>query len=212
MLNPDPFEKYTGEYEAWFDKNHWAYESELEAVRSQLPERGKGIEIGVGSGRFAGPLGIKTGVDPSSTMRELAEKRGIKTFDAKAEKLPFNDASFDYALMVVTICFLNDAVAALRETYRILKTDGVLVVGFVDKDSFLGKQYQEKKSRSKFYQSARFYSVKEVIHMTQEAGFSQLNIVQTLFGDIQKMDAADFFKEGYGQGAFVVLKVRKRGG
>ena len=212
MLNPDPFEKYAGEYEAWFDKNHWAYESELEAVRSQLPERGEGIEIGVGSGRFAGPLGIRIGVDPSIAMRALAEKRGIKMFNAKAEELPFNDASFDYALMVVTICFLDNVVAALQETYRILKADGVLVVGFVDKDSFLGKQYQEKKSRSKFYQSARFYSVKEVIHMTQEVGFSQLNIVQTLFGDIQKMDTADLFKEGYGQGAFVVLKVRKRGG
>lgn len=206
MLNPDPFEKYTGEYEAWFDKNHWAYESELEAVRSQLPERGKGIEIGVGSGRFAGPLGIKIGVDPSSAMRALAEKRGIRTLDAKAEKLPFNDDSFDYALMVVTICFLDDVLAALRETCRILKADGVLVAGFIDKNSFLGKQYQKKKSTSKFYQSARFYSVDDVIRSAKDAGFRRFSFRQTLFGEIQGMQLADPVRDGYGQGSFVVIK------
>jgi SAM-dependent methyltransferase len=209
MPNTEPFEKYAEEYEAWFEKNPWAYNSEVEALRTQLPASGLGVEIGVGSGRFAGPLGIKVGVDPSASMRALAERRGIRGMDAKAEKLPFEDASFDYVLMVTTICFLDDVLAAFREVIRILKPEGVFVIGFVDKDSVLGRQYQEKKDKSKFYRSARFYSPGEVTSMAREAGFKRFSYVQTLFGSIREMDRTDSLKEGVGHGSFVVIKAGK---
>lgn len=206
MPNIEPFETYAEDYEAWFERNPWAYQSELAAIRSQLPTSGLGVEIGIGSGRFAGPLGIKVGIDPSVSMRALAEKRGINVLDAQAENLPFENGSFDYALMVTTICFLDDVQAAFRETFRILKPEGVLVVGFVDRDSSLGREYQKKKTASRFYASARFYSVDDVIRMAQEAGFRRFHCVQTLFGDIQQMDRIDPVKEGEGHGSFVVIK------
>jgi ubiquinone/menaquinone biosynthesis C-methylase UbiE len=209
MPNIEPFETYAGDYEAWFERNPWAYQSELEAVRSQLPASGLGVEIGVGSGRFAGPLGIRVGVDPSASMRALAERRGINVLDAQAEKLPFENFSFDYALMVTAICFLDDVPAAFREAFRILKPEGALIVGFVDRDSSLGGEYQKKKTASRFYSSARFYCVDDVIRMVQEAGFRRLHCVQTLFGDIRQMDRIDPVKEGKGQGAFVVTKAEK---
>jgi len=59
-----PFEEYTKRYEDWFKKNKFAYESELLAVKELIPANGEGIEIGVGSGKFAEPLGIKLGVEP----------------------------------------------------------------------------------------------------------------------------------------------------
>ena len=61
-----PFEQYASRYESWFSKHRFAYKSELEAVRRQLPWGKNGIEIGVGSGRFAAPLGIKLGLEPSA--------------------------------------------------------------------------------------------------------------------------------------------------
>ena len=209
MPDTDPFETYAGDYEAWFERNPWAYQSELSAIRSQLPTNGLGVEIGVGSGRFAGPLGIKVGVDPSASMRTLAEKRGINVIDAKAEKLPFKDASFDHALMVTTVCFLDDVPAAFREVIRILKPDGILVIGFIDKDSVLGRQYQEKKDKSRFYRLAKFYSPGEVTSMAQEAGFKRFQYVQTLFWNIRQMDRVDPLKEGFGHGSFVVIKAEK---
>src|SRR5512138_1468145 len=51
-------------YEAWFTENPFAYVSELHAVRALLPQ-GSGLEIGVGTGRFAAPLGIRKGIEPS---------------------------------------------------------------------------------------------------------------------------------------------------
>jgi len=209
MADIDPFEKYAEEYEQWFERHPWVYKSELAAVQALIPLKGEGVEIGVGTGRFAAPLGIKTGVEPSAKMAAVARQRGIKVVDARAESLPFNDAFFDYAVIITTICFLDDVPAALKEVFRILKPSGSLIIGFVDKDSVLGRQYQEKKDKSKFYRSARFYSPGEVTSMAQEAGFKRFQYVQTLFGDIREMDRIDPLKEGVGHGSFVVIKAVK---
>lgn len=61
MPRISPFEKYAEQYESWFEKNRWVYEAELRAVKAMLPAVGTGLEIVVGTGRFAGPLGIKDG-------------------------------------------------------------------------------------------------------------------------------------------------------
>jgi len=49
MPKVEPFEKYAFQYENWFERNKFVYESELAAIREQLPKSGKGMEIGVGS-------------------------------------------------------------------------------------------------------------------------------------------------------------------
>ena len=69
-----PFQRYTVRYENWFEDNPWVYQAELKAVACLLPDGHYGMEIGIGTGRFAEPLGITIGVDPSSHMREIAQK------------------------------------------------------------------------------------------------------------------------------------------
>jgi len=66
----------TKKYDAWYDTNKFAYLSELEALRKVLPEVGRGLEIDVGTGRFAVPLGIDIGIDSSKRMIEIAKERG----------------------------------------------------------------------------------------------------------------------------------------
>jgi len=77
-MKTDPFDRYHERYDDWFNKHEKVYESELKAVRDLLPSKGKGIEIGVGSGRFAYPLSIGYGLDPSKKMLRLADERGIQ--------------------------------------------------------------------------------------------------------------------------------------
>lgn len=43
-------------------------------MQELLPMHGSGIEIGVGTGRFALPLGIKQGIEPSRSMTEILVK------------------------------------------------------------------------------------------------------------------------------------------
>mgnify|MGYP006304620659 FL=1 len=108
MPRTEPFEKHPDKYEDWFEKNNAVYQSELQALKTLLPKGKKVVEIGVGSGRFAAPLNIRTGIEPSEQMRKLARKRGIDAREGLAENLPFDDSQFDFALMVTTICFLDD--------------------------------------------------------------------------------------------------------
>lgn len=72
-------------HDAWFDANRQLYLAELEALRGSIPSQGVGVEIGVGTGRFAASLGITVGVEPSPGMAELARKRGVGIIEGVAE-------------------------------------------------------------------------------------------------------------------------------
>ena len=85
---------FPAQNEAWFKKNYWVYDAELRALRAVIPTIGRGMEIGIGTARFAKPLGIKNGVDPSPRMREYARKRGAMVLDGVAEQLPFDNEQF----------------------------------------------------------------------------------------------------------------------
>ena len=82
MPGVDAFEKNVRLYEEWFDDHPFAYLSELHAVQKLLPTNGSGIEIGMGTGRFAAPLGIKQGIEPSRSMAEIGRKKGSTTSPA----------------------------------------------------------------------------------------------------------------------------------
>lgn len=209
MAKTKPFEEHLLLYEEWFESNRFVYESELFAVKNQLPGGGRGVEIGVGSGRFAVPLGIKIGVEPSVAMRGMARDRGIEVIGGVAEALPFKDYEFEFALMVTTICFLDNTESALKEAYRILKPNGSIMIGFVDKDSLLGKLYLKRRHKSLFYGIATFYSVDEVTNYLRKTGFRDFEFCQTIFKPLKEIHALEPVKEGYGQGSFVVVSARR---
>jgi len=205
----EPFEKYTGQYENWFEKNKYVYQSEINAIREILPYFKSGIEIGVGSGRFTEPLGIKFGIEPSYEMRKIAQSRGIEVVDSVAENLPFKDCSFDLALMVTTLCFLDDERKAFVEIYRILKPGGYFINGFVDINSKVGRIYQKNKQKSVFYREAIFFTTEEVVKILKETGFKNFEFRQTVFSTIDKINQVEKIKEGYGEGSFIVIKAQK---
>ncbi|WP_456426329.1 class I SAM-dependent methyltransferase [Desulfurobacterium sp.] len=206
MAKTESFDRFYREYENWFERNHDIYEAELELIRSLLPQ-GKGIEIGVGTGRFAAPLGIKIGIEPSDAMAEVARQRGIDVLKGVAESLPVPNESYDFVLMVTTVCFVDDVLKSFKEAFRILKKGGVFIVGFVDKNSPLGKRYQEKKDKSRFYKEATFYSTEEIVNFLKKAGFSEISVKQTLIEKDGKM--LPVIKDGSGEGGFVAVRAVK---
>jgi ubiquinone/menaquinone biosynthesis C-methylase UbiE len=205
MARTEPFDKYLNEYEEWFIEHRFVYESELEAVRHFIPVNKKGIEIGIGTGRFALPFRIKEGVEPSASMQEFALQKGLKVYEGTAEELPLADESYDFASMVTNICFVNDIGKAFKEVKRILKPGGSFIIGLVDKNSPLGKIYEKMKERNKFYRIATFYSVDEVKDYLGSNGFKDIETIQTVFGELTEIKEVQPFKEGYGQGGFVVI-------
>ncbi len=210
MAGLNAFNKNVERYEQWFVENPFAYISELHAVRDLLPADRNGLEIGVGTGRFAGPLGIAKGVEPSRSMTELARKKGIEVFHGVAEHLPFRDGEFDFALMVTTVCFLDDMGMAFEEVHRVVKPGGSFVVGFVDRASPLGKAYQARKDENAFYKDATFYSVGEIVSALQQAGFRSFSYRQTIFHPLAELTAVEPVEEGHGKGSFVAVSGVKK--
>ena len=211
MPHTEPFDRHADAYDAWFDRNDAAYRSELEAVRALLPRWTRAVEVGVGTGRFAAPLGIELGVEPSRPMAELARARGVRVVEGVAEQLPLDDASFDLVLMVTTVCFLDDLAKALAEAYRVLEDDGHLLIGFLDRDTEAGRRYHERKSESPFYKQAEFRSSEEIFADLHRARFAGLTSVQTIFGRPADMLEPSPVRAGYGTGLFVVVRARKPG-
>ena len=211
MAKTTPFDEHLNEYEQWFADHYPVFQSELEAIRQVLPSGDERVEIGVGSGIFAAPLEVKKGIEPSAVMREKAKERGVDAIDGIAEELPFPGESMDTALMVTTICFVDDVIQAFREVHRVLKPGGSFVIGFVDKNSSLGQLYLQKKAKSLFYQDATFYSTAEIMDYLKETGFLVESVRQTVFGRPDEINEVQLSLPGYGEGCFVVIKAGKRG-
>ncbi len=68
-----PFEEYTLQYDNWFDgKGKEIYLKELWALCGFMP-KGRGVEVGIGTGRFAEILNLSFGVDPFDYPRQSNE-------------------------------------------------------------------------------------------------------------------------------------------
>ncbi|BCD59400.1 MULTISPECIES: class I SAM-dependent methyltransferase [unclassified Nitratiruptor] len=204
------FDQNFNYYDRWFDEHDTIYQTELKAIKKILPSFQKGIEIGVGTGRFAAPLGIKKGVEPSKKMAQIAKQRGVEVIEAYAEHLPFEDKSFDFVLMVTTICFVDDIDKTLQEAKRILTDNGYLLIAFVDRDSELGTMYEKNKDKSRFYKEATFFSKKEIFRLLKKHGFVLEKCAEALFGsdlDHLSYEIYDGCKKG---GAFLALLARKK--
>ena len=208
-INIRVFEQYARDYDAWFELHVCTCESEVLALRSLLPQSGTGLEVGVGTGRFALPLGITVGVEPARAMAEIARKRGIEVYEARAEELPFDNESFDFVVMVTTICFLRDPIHVLQEVRRVLTPRGHIIIGMIDKDSHLGEAYEAKKSESTFYRYGQFYSVTQLIEWLTRIGYDTIRTCQTIFKNPEEITSLEPVKEGYGEEGFVAISAQK---
>lgn len=205
------FDSHVEEYEVWYEEHPELYQSEVQAIREhfrRLPESIHGIEVGLGTGRFSEPLGIREGVEPSEAMAERARKRGIEVMDASAERLPYSDLHFDFVLYV-TVCHLTNLRLAFEEAHRVLRKGGVIIVGFLPQDQLAARTYQERRKRSTFYKKATFYTPERIQDLLEQYGFKHLEWNQTLFGNPEAIDSVQTAKPGHGEGSFVVVSAEK---
>lgn len=203
-----PFERHADRYDDWYERHEAVYRSEIDALAPLVEGHVRGLEVGVGTGRFAGPLGVEVGVEPAHAAARKAAARGVETVRGVGERLPLADESVDLVLIAAALCFFDDVDAAMRECRRVLDPGGRLVVGFVDREGEIGRRYYEEAGGGPFYQDARFYSVEEIRELLDGHGFAVERERQTLFGPLDAIDEMQPAREGAGEGSFVAVQTR----
>lgn len=96
---------------------------------------GRTIDIGAGTGANLGlfPEAVTDLVlaepDPhmAKRLREKAAQEDVTVIEAPAERLPYENASFDTAAFTLVLCTVPSPAAALAEASRILKPGGKLL-------------------------------------------------------------------------------------
>jgi ubiquinone/menaquinone biosynthesis C-methylase UbiE len=172
------FDEFAGDYDCWFDDHDEIYHAQVRLLQNAVPQTGRGLELGVGSGRFAVPLGIRYGIDPSGKLIAMANTRGVEVVLGAGEYLPYRAGTFEYVLMMTVICFLEKPQMVLQETFRVLVNGGALILGFIEKDGKIATHSLQEKTRGRFLRFARFFSVDEVAGFLQITGFSHVSIMR----------------------------------
>ncbi len=205
------FEERAAEYDTWFEKS-LLFGIELAALRPFVPRLPQPrLEVGVGPGRFARELGVAFGIDPSLSPLQLAGARGISCCRAIGEELPLRSGSIGSVLLLFTLCFVADPSRVLRETHRVLRPDGRLLLGMVPAASSWGRHLAGKKAADQpFYRHAAFRTVAEVKNLLAETGFQPLESTSTLFQPPAKLTGPEEPRPGACEEAgFVALLAAK---
>ncbi len=146
------------------------------------PLRGKRVlDVGTGDGTYAIEAAergaIATALDLEQEMldaaRARAAARGVEVTlqQGRAERLPFDDASFDVVIAVTVLCFVPDAQRAVGEMARVLVPGGRVVLGELGRFSVWAV---ERRVRgwlgASTWRHAQFWSRSELAALAQGAG------------------------------------------
>ncbi|MGQ4832704.1 MAG: class I SAM-dependent methyltransferase [Candidatus Asgardarchaeia archaeon] len=163
-------------YDMWYETKlgKQVLQSELSAIEQiivltrTVPRKYcKVIDVGCGTGRF-GAYFKKFNcdvycLDTDSNMLKIAEKRGLKTINADARKIPFSNNFFDIVISITALEFMSDYRIALKEMIRVAKDNGIIIFGVLNKWSIWAIY---RIIKSKFWRKVNFFTPTQVKAIT----------------------------------------------
>lgn len=174
---------------AWYNfRHHSRFRAELEALARRW---GRGRLLNVGCGHGADFIPFKDsfelhGVDFSTGMLRQASRYAakygfsVRLVEADARRLPYPDASFEWAIAVAVYHHLetqNDRLLALKELYRVLLPGGEAFITAwnrwqprfcLRRRDILVPWRQREKTLYRFY---HLFSRRELERLARQAGF-----------------------------------------
>lgn len=205
-IEPNPFDAIAQDYDRWFDDHKTTFLSDVEAIKIFLPNSGKGLDVGTGTGRFAAELGIQYGIEPSKNMAQIAIGRGIDVTIGIAENMPYPNEAFHFAILIAVDHYISDIEKAYQEIFRILRKDGKLIVGTLHKAGAVA----QKRMMTDKDKNVRFHTVEETINQLRKVGFSGFKTCQTLL--TVHPEKVERPIPGHDKGSFVAIEALKTTG
>lgn len=114
-------------------------DEEWKILKEEIPKNSYLLDVGCGAGytmqKASDELGcICKGIDPDPGahgvgrfLKEIIKKEVI--IKANAEKIPFDDKTFDVVFSSHVLEHVNDEIQSLKEMKRVLKDEGILLIG-----------------------------------------------------------------------------------
>lgn len=228
------FDQYAKEYDFWFLDNENVLESEARLVAS-VCRGGKNIlSIGCGSGLFEKILrehfdiNITEGVEPSSSMAEIARHRGMNVIEATAEEFDYPAGKYDTILFNGCPSYITDLDKVIRKVYDSLPEGGRIILIDVPKESSYGLLYNLAKSVGtwdhpllegtfprnpypiQLVNAASWRTTAEKTELLEKAGFRNLTYAQTLTTlPLYSNDKPEEPSEGHDKGDYVAITAYK---
>ena len=113
-------------------------EVEWDAVKLYIPEKSRFLDVGCGAGYSMKKAGedlhcVCSGIDPMpgghGVGRYVALDPTLNIIQGVSEQIPFDDKTFDVVYSSHVLEHVNDEQKSLQEMKRVLKDDGVLIIG-----------------------------------------------------------------------------------
>jgi SAM-dependent methyltransferase len=145
------------------------------------------INVGAGAGSYEPLDRYVVAVEPSAAMRAQRPLHLAPALDATAERLPFDDDSFDAAMAMITIHQWSDVDAGLRELRRVSR--GPVVILTFDAEALLDFWLNEYLPEVIATERARFPAID---HVTSVLG-GEVDVIDVPI----PIDCTDGFGEAY---------------
>lgn len=137
------------------------------------------LDIGCGTGNFSIKLAKKgckvIGIDVSDEMLDIARVKALKEgleiefHNMNVYDLKFDNETFDGAFSMAAFEFITEPDKALEEIFRVIKKDGSILVGTINKDSKWGELYQtEEYQNNTVFKHADFKTLEDLKQIMSE--------------------------------------------
>ena len=131
---------------------------------------GQTLDVGCGVGDFLEFRPGSVGVDVNPLLVEHCRNRGLRVYPMPYDVLPFDGSSFDSLVLDNVLEHIAEPVLLIKEMKRVLRTNGVLVVGVPGEKGFLHDQDHKV-----------FYDLDRLISTFGEFNFKFLTMFGTPF-------------------------------
>lgn len=212
------FDEASQFYEDWYREPIGAqvYQAELQGLELLLPARGLGVEIGAGTGAFAGGLDNEDRVviclDPSSGMLAKAAEKGLHAVLGVGETTPFRETIFDFAYMVVVIEFLPDPQTVLESVNCNLKPCSPLVTLTINRSSPWGMFYKTLAEKGDpIFTHATFYDMHEIELLLLDACYTVQSSLSILTNAPIEHNVGTKLVPGTAKAGVVLIRALKKG-